>query len=184
MRARAVATLTAELLESQAAHAQQQQQQPDDAKQQQQQQQQPNDAKQHGGKQQPHHVAGDDAAVAAALARCSPHLVYALKRLARGLASGRDGARQGYAAALGVLLAHAAGSGGGGNGSGSKSDGGKAAKKHKAAGAGAAGGWIDLSGALALVEGCLPVTGSMKGTVRPFWLDCLEKGGGEGKCVL
>ena len=35
-----------------------------------------------------------------ALEGCSPVLVYALKRLARGLGSGRSGARQGFALAL------------------------------------------------------------------------------------
>lgn len=39
-----------------------------------------------------------------ALSRCSPLMMYTIKRLAKGLASGREGARQGYAMALASLL--------------------------------------------------------------------------------
>ncbi|KAI8471961.1 MAG: DNA polymerase phi-domain-containing protein [Monoraphidium minutum] len=139
VRAKAVQSLTAALLADQAAHA------PpagavDDAP--------PKPAKAGGG------GGGDAAALAAPLRRCSPTMAYALKRLARGLASGRDGARQGYASALTVLLAAAAAAGGGGK------KGGKAA----AAGGGGGGGWLELGGALQLLEGSLPVTGSMKGS--------------------
>jgi DNA polymerase phi len=41
---------------------------------------------------------------APALTECSPVLTYALKRLARGLGSGRSGARQGFALALTAAL--------------------------------------------------------------------------------
>jgi len=110
---------------------------------------------------QPAAAKGGDAS--SARRRCSPLMGYALKRLARGLASSRDGARQGYAAAFAVLLAHAAG-----NGAAAAEGGGKH-KKLKQQHVGAAG-WLDLSGALALVETSLPVTGSMKGTVS----DCSD----------
>eukprot|EP00798_Chlamydomonas_sp_ICE-L_P019314 gene19314-25966_t len=40
-----------------------------------------------------------------ALSRCSPVMVYGLRRLTRGLSSGRQGARQGFASALAMLLA-------------------------------------------------------------------------------
>lgn len=43
--------------------------------------------------------------VARALRRCTPLTVYAVKRLCRGLASGRQGARQGFALGLTTLLA-------------------------------------------------------------------------------
>jgi hypothetical protein len=112
-----------------------------------------------------------DAAAAAALGRCSPLMVYAMRRLVRGLASSRDGARQGYAAALAVLLRHAAGGlGGGGGGKGKKA---KAAAGGGGAAAAATAGWIDMAGVLALIEACLPVSGSMKGTVG-------VRGGGGG----
>jgi hypothetical protein len=39
-----------------------------------------------------------------ALRRCSPLMIYALRRLARGLGSARAGARQGFATALALLL--------------------------------------------------------------------------------
>lgn len=39
-----------------------------------------------------------------ALRRCSPLMIYALRRLVRGLGSGREGARQGFATALTLLL--------------------------------------------------------------------------------
>lgn len=43
-----------------------------------------------------------------ALRKCSPLMIYALRRLVRGLGSGRDGARQGFATALTLLLSQQA----------------------------------------------------------------------------
>jgi DNA polymerase phi len=48
---------------------------------------------------------GDENEAPPALAGCSPVLAYALKRLARGLGSGRSGARQGFALALTAAIA-------------------------------------------------------------------------------
>ncbi len=59
--------------------------------------------------------------------------VYSLRRLARGLASGRHSARQGFAATLSSLLACSCA--------------------------------VDGEGLLALLDGCLPVTNSMSGSV-------------------
>ena len=47
---------------------------------------------------------GAEAATDAALTGCCPLMVYAVKRLCRGLASSRQGARQGFALALAGLL--------------------------------------------------------------------------------
>lgn len=59
---------------------------------------------------------------------------YGLRRLARGLGSSREGARQGFAAAFASLLA-------------------------------VADGLLDVDGAVALLEGCLEITNSMKASV-------------------
>ncbi len=135
-------------------------------------------------------VRGDAAAaLAAALGRCSPLMAYALKRLARGLASSRDGARQGYAAALAVLLAHAAGNGAAAAAVGNAQDGGAGRQQHKKLKQQhvGGGGWMDLGGALSLIESSLQVTGSMKGSVSHngrLWLGGHEegrRGGGIGE---
>ncbi|WIA38355.1 hypothetical protein OEZ86_001688 [Tetradesmus obliquus] len=87
---------------------------------------------------------------------CSPLMAYGLKRLARGLASSRQGARQGFAAALAATLAHSAAA---------------AAAGHKGGAKGAAGvatplqlPCVSAAGVLALLDACLEVTGSMKGS--------------------
>uniref|UniRef100_A0A383W0H0 Myb-binding protein 1A n=1 Tax=Tetradesmus obliquus TaxID=3088 RepID=A0A383W0H0_TETOB len=87
---------------------------------------------------------------------CSPLMAYGLKRLARGLASSRQGARQGFAAALAATLAHSAAA---------------AAAGHKGGAKGAAGvamplqlPFVSAAGVLALLDACLEVTGSMKGS--------------------
>ncbi|WIA18061.1 hypothetical protein OEZ85_009542 [Tetradesmus obliquus] len=87
---------------------------------------------------------------------CSPLMAYGLKRLARGLASSRQGARQGFAAALAATLAHSAAAAAGG---------------HKGGAKGAAGvstplqlPFVSAAGVLALLDACLEVTGSMKGS--------------------
>lgn len=73
---------------------------------------------------------------------------YSLKRLARGLASSRQGARQGFAAALAATLAHSAAAA-----AGEQS---RTRLKQPC---------VAAAGALVLLEACLEVTGSMNGTV-------------------
>lgn len=75
---------------------------------------------------------------------------YGLKRLARGLASSRQGARQGFAAALAATLAHSA----------------AAASKGAATAQKLQQPFVSAAGVLAVMDACLEVTGSMKGTVR------------------
>lgn len=75
---------------------------------------------------------------------------YGLKRLARGLASSRQGARQGFAAALAATLAHSAAAVTG------------AAHQQQLA---VQRPFVSAAGVLALLDACLEVTGSMKGTV-------------------
>lgn len=75
---------------------------------------------------------------------------YGLKRLARGLASSRQGARQGFAAALAATLAHSA----------------AAASKGAATAQKLQQPFVSAAGVLAVLDACLEVTGSMKGTVR------------------
>jgi hypothetical protein len=86
---------------------------------------------------------------------------YGLKRLARGLASSRQGARQGFAAALAATLAHSAAAAAA-----------AASQKGGKKGAPAAGvstplqaPFVSAAGVLGLLDGCLEVTGSMKGSV-------------------
>ncbi|KAF8062006.1 pol5 [Scenedesmus sp. PABB004] len=97
---------------------------------------------------------GRAARMEAALSCCSPLMAYGLKRLARGLASSRQGARQGFAAALAAVLSRSAaaaaaapprGKGGGGGGE-------------------LAAPFVSAAGVLALLDACLEVTGSMKGS--------------------
>lgn len=72
---------------------------------------------------------------------------YGLKRLARGLASSRQGARQGFAAALAATIAHSAAAA-------SSIPAGRLQRP-----------FVSAAGVLALLDACLEVTGSMKGTV-------------------
>jgi hypothetical protein len=87
---------------------------------------------------------------------------YGLKRLARGLASSRQGARQGFAAALAATLAHSAAAA-------AATAGQKGSKKGASAVAGSStplqAPFVSAAGVLALLDGCLEVTGSMKGSV-------------------
>jgi hypothetical protein len=92
-------------------------------------------------------------AVPALLLLCQQ--AYGLKRLARGLASSRQGARQGFAAALAATLAHSAAA---------------ASKGAAAAGQKLQQPFVSAAGVLALLDACLEVTGSMKGTVRLMML--------------
>lgn len=87
---------------------------------------------------------------------------YGLKRLARGLASSRQGARQGFAAALAATLAYSA----------------AAASSHAGQQKVLQQPFVSAAGVLALLDACLEVTGSMKGTVsllavKSSWLLCL-----------
>lgn len=98
---------------------------------------------------------------------------YGLKRLARGLASSRQGARQGFAAALAATLAHSAAA------AAAAAPGGKTgAKKGAAAGSTPLQQpFISAAGVLALLDACLEVTGSMKGSVSRqglVWLLCMS----------
>lgn len=81
-----------------------------------------------------------------ALRGCSPLTVYTLRRLARGLGSGRAASRQGFAAALAALLGSASGAG--------SSD-----KKR----GGAAAGLLGVPELMILLDGCMEATGSGKG---------------------
>jgi hypothetical protein len=83
---------------------------------------------------------------------------YGLKRLARGLASSRQGARQGFAAALAATLAHSAAAVTG------------AAQQQQLA---VQRPFVSAAGVLALLNACLEVTGSMKGTVSGCCLVCV-----------
>jgi hypothetical protein len=94
-----------------------------------------------------------------------------LKRLARGLASSRQGARQGFAAALAATLAQSA--------AGSSTPAKQKGSKKKAVAAAAAADatpalqapFVSAAGVLALLDACLEVTGSMKGSVSVHeWL--------------
>eukprot|EP00208_Stichococcus_sp_RCC1054_P001680 CAMPEP_0206145532 /NCGR_PEP_ID=MMETSP1473-20131121/27659_1 /ASSEMBLY_ACC=CAM_ASM_001109 /TAXON_ID=1461547 /ORGANISM="Stichococcus sp, Strain RCC1054" /LENGTH=263 /DNA_ID=CAMNT_0053541779 /DNA_START=17 /DNA_END=805 /DNA_ORIENTATION=+ len=61
----------------------------------------------HDGKPALNGGASDGDAAADKLAACSPLAIYTLKRLVRGLASGRQGARQGFALAVTTIVEHA-----------------------------------------------------------------------------
>jgi len=76
---------------------------------------------------------------------------YGLKRLARGLASSRQGARQGFAAALAATLSHSAAAAAKG-----------VQQQQKPA---LQRAFVSAAGVLALLDACLEVTGSMKGAV-------------------
>lgn len=95
----------------------------------------------------------------ASLACCSPLMAYGLKRLARGLASSRQGARQGFAAALAATLAHSAAAAARG------SDARDAHKKKQQQQPQLQLPCVSAAGVLALLDACLEVTGSMKGSV-------------------
>lgn len=84
---------------------------------------------------------------------------YSLKRLARGLASSRQGARQGFAAALAAALAHSAAAAEAVHGQSSNKTGALAGSTPLQA------PFVSAAGALALLDACLEVTGSMKGSV-------------------
>jgi len=97
----------------------------------------------------------------AALDGCAPLLTYGLRRLARGLASGRAGARQGFAVALAAVLAAAAAAGP------PPAPASPAAPARPLA--------VDARGVLALLDASLEVTGSMKASVsvrRLFAVSC------------
>lgn len=72
--------------------------------------------------------------------------MYALRRLARGLGSGRAGARQGFATALALLL--------GAQVEGSSEDGGTPVQL-----------FVDGSDVLVLLDTCLEASGTMKASV-------------------
>lgn len=88
---------------------------------------------------------------------------YGVKRLARGLASSRQGARQGFAAAFAATLAHSA--------AGASTPAGQQAQLVLQR------PFVSAAGVLAVLDACLEVTGSMKGTV--CW-SCLNLFGPEG----
>eukprot|EP00775_Hariotina_reticulata_P004051 gene4051-4298_t len=113
-----------------------------------------------------------------ALHCCSPHMAYGLKRLARGLASSRQGARQGFAAALAATLQYSAAA--------------------VAATAQASSSnrtpqlqqpFVSAAGVLAVLDACLEVTGAMKGSDqrdtllgRVFGLAALARSGLVAAC--
>lgn len=76
---------------------------------------------------------------------------YGLKRLARGLASSRQGARQGFAAAFAATLAHSA-----------------AAAAHHGA-TPLQQPFVSAAGVISVLEALLEVTGSMSGSVGALW---------------
>lgn len=84
---------------------------------------------------------------------------YGLKRLARGLASSRQGARQGFAAALAATLAHSAAAA-------ASQQGQQRPKQQQLA---LEQPFMSAAGVLALLDACLEVTGSMKGAVSGCW---------------
>jgi len=86
---------------------------------------------------------------------------YCLRRLTRGLASGRKGARQGFASTLTAVLALRPG-----QGSSSKlSKAGKKAAKQQGQSPDVVGHLVPGAAAVALLEACLPVSRSMTSAV-------------------
>ncbi|KAG1677626.1 hypothetical protein FOA52_010407 [Chlamydomonas sp. UWO 241] len=94
-----------------------------------------------------------------ALRRCSPLMIYALRRLARGLGSARAGARQGFATALALLLSRQVPGAAAAAAAPAK---GAKGGKDAAAAAAACGLFVDAADVLVMLDTCLETSHAMK----------------------